>query len=272
MTASSDLDLIVVYDMPEGATPSNGRRPLDPVLYFSRLTHRLITSVSTPTSHGRLYDIDMRLRPSGGKGPVALPLSAFIEYQQKEAETWEHLALTRARPVAGDTALSRQLALAVRRALARERDVAKLAREVRAMRKLLASEKGDDDVADLKQMSGGLVDIDFCAQFLILAHGWRHGELLAPSIPAVLEAAAAEGLVTQADARRLVEARALFSELLQRERLHATEAQAASWNEPAILALIARHLRFGSGAALKRAVEARRVEVAEIHRRVLKGP
>ena len=205
MTASSDLDLIVVYDLPKGVSSSDGRRPLDPVLYFSRLTHRLITSVSTPTSHGRLYDIDMRLRPSGGKGPVALPLSAFVDYQKSEAETWEHLALTRARPVAGDAGLCRQVGAAVRRVLARKRDAAKVARDVKAMRKLLASEKGDDDVADLKNMRGGLVAIDFCAQFLILAHAARH-----PSLHRVRRStrpsrqAAAQGLIARADADRLV--------------------------------------------------------------------
>ena len=184
MTATSDLDLIIIYDLPEGRPVSDGRRPLDPVLYFSRLTHRLITAISAPTSHGRLYDIDMRLRPSGGKGPVALPLSAFVSYHQKEAETWEHLALTRARPVAGDADLCRLVAAAIRRILSRKRDPARLAADVGEMRRLVASEKGEDDAADLKNMRGGLVDIDFCAQFLILAHAARHPMLLAPSIEA----------------------------------------------------------------------------------------
>src|SRR5262249_48752762 len=134
-------------------------------------------------------------------------------------------ALARARPVAGDAALCRQLAQAVRRVLARERDPVRLARDVKAMRKLLAAEKGDDDIADVKNMRGGLVDIDFCVQFLILAHASRHAALLGASGAAVLDAAAAHGLVTPEEARRLVEARALYSELLQRERLHATDAQ-----------------------------------------------
>jgi glutamate-ammonia-ligase adenylyltransferase len=271
MTATSDLDLIIVYDLPEVGAASDGRRPLDPVLYFSRLTHRLITAISAPTSHGRLYDIDMRLRPSGGKGPVALPLSAFVNYHQKEAETWEHLALTRARPVAGDADLCRLVATAIRRILSRKRDPARLAADVGEMRRLLASEKGEDDAADLKNMRGGLVDIDFCAQFLILAHAARHPTLLAPSIEASLTQAAAQGLLAQGQARTLVSARALFSELLQRERLRSTEASPINWNDGSILRNMARELGVASGAALTRKVEALRAEVKEIYERVVRA-
>ncbi|MBV9520823.1 MAG: bifunctional [glutamine synthetase] adenylyltransferase/[glutamine synthetase]-adenylyl-L-tyrosine phosphorylase [Hyphomicrobiales bacterium] len=269
MTATSDLDLIVIYDLPVAATVSDGRRPLDPVLYFSRLTHRLITAISAPTSHGRLYDIDMRLRPSGGKGPVALPLTAFEQYQQNEAETWEHLALTRARPVAGDPALCRLVAASIRRILLRERDPARLVADVGAMRRLLASEKGDDDAADLKNMRGGLVDIDFCAQFLMLAHASRYSRLLASSIESSLTEASAQGLLAKARARTLIRARSLFTELLQRERLRSTEASPMNWNDPSILRNIARDLGAGSGAALTRKVEALRAEVKEIYDRVV---
>ncbi len=270
MTATSDLDLIIVYDLPEKAAASDGRRPLDPVLYFSRLTHRLITAISAPTSHGRLYDIDMRLRPSGGKGPVALPLSAFVSYQQNEAETWEHLALTRARPVAGDPDLCRLVAIAIRRILSRKRDPARVAADVVEMRRLLASEKGDDNAADLKNMRGGLVDIDFCAQFLMLAHAARHPSLLASSIEASLTQAAARDLLARGEARVLVSARALFSELLQRERLRSTEASPINWNDGSILRNIARDLGTASGAALTRKVEALRAQVKEIYDRVVR--
>jgi len=270
MTATSDLDLIVVYDLPEDAATSGGKRPLDPVLYFSRLTHRLITSISTPTSHGRLYDIDMRLRPSGGKGPVALPLSAFSDYQRRQAETWEHLALTRARPVAGEPGLARQLASTVKRIVSLERDPARLAREVKAMRRLLASEKGDDDLGDLKNMRGGLVDIDFCAQFLVLAHAARHPSLVSPSVAASLEAAGARGLIEKSQALTLIKARSLYTELLQRERLRSTEARPATWNDASVIGVIARNLRYASASALKREVEALRGEVGEVHRQVVR--
>ena len=205
----------------------------------------------------------------GGKGPVALPLTAFEQYQQNEAETWEHLALTRARPVAGDPALCRLVAASIRRILLRERDPARLVADVGAMRRLLASEKGDDDAADLKNMRGGLVDIDFCAQFLMLAHASRYSRLLASSIESSLTEASAQGLLAKARARTLIRARSLFTELLQRERLRSTEASPMNWNDPSILRNIARDLGAGSGAALTRKVEALRADVKEIYDRVV---
>jgi glutamate-ammonia-ligase adenylyltransferase len=271
MTATSDLDLIVIYEAAAAAAASDGPRPLDRALYFSRLTHRLITAVSAPTAHGSLYEIDMRLRPSGGKGPVALPLEAFVDYQMREAETWEHLALTRARPVAGDPRLCRKVAGAIKDILARPRDRARLARDVKAMRALLAQEKGDEDAADVKNMRGGLTDIDFCAQFLVLAHGASQPSLLSLAPAAALAQAATLGLVASEDADKLIEARALFSELLQRERLRSTEAARLNWNDAAILRDVARHLGFASSAALARAVAKLRKEVAAIHDRLIVG-
>ena len=100
MTASSDLDLIVIYDA-EGAEASEGRRPLPTTVYYARLTQALIAALSAPMSEGILYKVDMRLRPSGRPGPIATALAAFRRYQAEEAWTWEHLALTRARVVAG---------------------------------------------------------------------------------------------------------------------------------------------------------------------------
>ncbi len=106
MTAASDLDLIVIYDFPKTPRASDGRRPLAPALYYARLTQRLVAALTAPTKAGRLYEVDLRLRPSGRKGPLATSLSAFARYQREEAETWEHMALTRARVVAGDATLA----------------------------------------------------------------------------------------------------------------------------------------------------------------------
>ena len=105
MTAASDLDLILIYDFPADAGDSDGRRPLGPAVYYARLTQRLISALTAPTKAGRLYEVDMRLRPSGRQGPLATQLASFKLYQQDEAETWEHMALTRARVVAGDASL-----------------------------------------------------------------------------------------------------------------------------------------------------------------------
>ena len=105
MTLSSDLDLILIYDAPEDSPGSDGRRPLADPTYYARLSQRLISAITAPTGEGRLYEVDMRLRPSGESGPIASSLAAFAQYQRESAWTWEHLALTRARPIAGDPAL-----------------------------------------------------------------------------------------------------------------------------------------------------------------------
>ena len=142
MTASSDLDLILIYDAPEGAEVSDGKRPLSSNQYFSRLTQRLISAITAPTAEGVLYDVDMRLRPSGNKGPVATSLAAFDVYHRESAWTWERMALTRARVVAGDAAFGETLTGHIREKLRRPTDLASLRRDVLDMRRLMLTELG----------------------------------------------------------------------------------------------------------------------------------
>ena len=143
MTAASDLDLIVIYDFPADAAESDGRRPLGAALYYARLTQRLLAALTAPTKAGKLYDVDLRLRPSGRKGPLATQLSAFALYQREEAETWEHMALTRARVVAGDASLAARDRRGRRARRCAPRAIRpKLAREVREMRALDRAREG----------------------------------------------------------------------------------------------------------------------------------
>ena len=178
MTAASDLDLILVYDFDPAATQSDGERPLAPTQYYARLTQRLISALSSATAEGTLYEVDMRLRPSGQQGPVATQLSSFIAYQATEAWTWEHLALTRARVVAGPPTLKVQVDEAICNALLRPHDAGKVAADVRDMRQRIAKEKGTDNIWDLKQVRGGLVDLEFIAQYLQLVNAARTPEVL----------------------------------------------------------------------------------------------
>ena len=179
LTADSDLDLVVLYDFDEERRESSGRRRLDAVVYYTRLTQRLVAALTVPTRRGRLYDVDLRLRPQGGKGPLASQFEGFIAYQRTEAELWEHMALTRARVIAGDEAFG----AAVADAIADDRRLPRAspprsAAEVRAMRELIATEKGDQDPWDLKLAPGGLTDLDFLAQALVLAHASDHPSLV----------------------------------------------------------------------------------------------
>ena len=168
LTAGSDIDLILLYDHDDDAPESLGPKPIDASRYFTRLTQRLIAALSAPTAEGVLYEVDMRLRPSGNKGPVATRLRAFEKYQLEEAWTWEHMALTRARFVAGDASLIAAADAIVATVLGRRPDVKKVAADVAEMRTLIEKEKPARDIWDVKLIPGGIVDIEFIAQYLSL--------------------------------------------------------------------------------------------------------
>ncbi|MCO5159874.1 MAG: bifunctional [glutamine synthetase] adenylyltransferase/[glutamine synthetase]-adenylyl-L-tyrosine phosphorylase [Mesorhizobium sp.] len=164
LTAGSDVDMILLYDHAEMAEESDGDKPLATALYFTRLTQRLIAAVSAPTAEGVLYEIDLRLRPSGNKGPVATHIAAFRKYQRTEAEIWEHMALTRARVIAGDADFAGVIEADVGGILATPLVFADVAREARQMRALIEKEKPPADEWDLKLVPGGLIDLEFIAQ------------------------------------------------------------------------------------------------------------
>ena len=219
MTASSDIDLILIYDCAPDAIQSDGRRPLAPSHYYSRLTQRLITALSAQTAEGGLYDVDMRLRPSGQKGPVATRLSSFNDYQNGEAWTWEHLALTRARVIAGSFRLQDAVEAAVKAVLTRSRDRAVITADVRDMRERIAADKGTTDIWDLKQVRGGLVDLEFIAQHLQLVTAAGHPEVLDQNTLAALSKLAKAGAIEPRSCAELTEAGRLFHDLTQILRL-----------------------------------------------------
>src|SRR5205814_3268350 len=130
MTLASDLDLILIYDAPPESIGSAGPRPLALSTYYARLSQRLISAITVPTAEGRLYQVDMRLRPSGESGPIASSLAAFAQYQRDSAWTWEHMALTRARPIAGDADLQPRVRDAITTALCRPRDPGRVVTDV----------------------------------------------------------------------------------------------------------------------------------------------
>lgn len=163
LNAGSDLDLIVIYDA-AGVEMSDGRRPLGARQYYSRLTQAMVTAVTAPMSEGRLYEVDMRLRPSGTKGPVATSLASFTDYQENSAWTWEHLALTRARPVAGDSGLMEEVERFRQTLLARKSDEGKIRQDVAEMRERIASAKSPQGVWDAKIGAGRMQDIELTAQ------------------------------------------------------------------------------------------------------------
>ncbi|MCX8102093.1 MAG: bifunctional [glutamine synthetase] adenylyltransferase/[glutamine synthetase]-adenylyl-L-tyrosine phosphorylase [Geminicoccaceae bacterium] len=200
LTVGSDLDLVFVYDAPEGAR-STGPKPLDAASWYGRLGNRLVAAITARTAGGQLYEIDTRLRPSGNVGPPACALASFARYQLETAEVWEQQALTRARVVAGDADLGRRVEAAIAAAVRRPRARGPLASAVRAMRERIWREHGREDPWALKHARGGLVDLEFTAQYLVLAHAAEHPQLHRTATLAVLETAGELGLLPPSAAR-----------------------------------------------------------------------
>lgn len=193
MSVGSDLDLMTLH---RAAAPDalSALKGWPAEVFYARFTQRLVAALSLPTAEGELYEVDMRLRPSGAKGPVAVAFPAFGAYYEGEAETWEFMALTRARVAwSSDPAFAADVTAAIEAALRQPRDIVALARDVREMRALIAQEKPASGLWDMKLAPGGLVDIEFAAQFLQLAHAAAGGPLRAGTAEA-LEALAAAGL------------------------------------------------------------------------------
>ncbi len=163
LNAGSDLDLIVIYDA-QGSEASGGRRPLAPRPYYARLTQAMITALTAPMAEGRLYEVDMRLRPSGNQGPVATSWPAFQNYQKEEAWLWEHLALTRARVICGEESLARDVE-AFRKALLPDgHSRAEVIAAVTDMRARVAEAKPQAGPWDVKFGPGRLMEIELVAQ------------------------------------------------------------------------------------------------------------
>ena len=221
MTATSDLDLIFVYATPEEATTvSDGPRPLPAPQYFARLSQRLINAITAPTSEGRLYDVDMRLRPSGKAGPIAVSSTTFARYQREEAWVWEQMALTRARVITGPADLAAEIEAAIRSVLTRPRDPVALVVEVAAMRARMAEEQRTQSIWDAKHVRGGLVDIEFIAQYLQLRHAHAIPEVLSPNTREALSRLRAAGVLAADAADDLINALDLWQTVQHRIRLN----------------------------------------------------
>ena len=208
MTARSDLDLMTLYRS-SGATGASQIKGWSAETFYARFTQRLVAALSAPTAEGGLYEVDLQLRPSGTKGPVAVSLAAFDAYYAGDAEVWELLAMTRARVVWATSAdFAVTSAAAIEAALRRPRDPRAGARAVREMRALMASERPASGFWDMKLSKGGLVDIEFAAQHLQLAHAAAGGPLrqnTGEALAALANAglAPAEGLASLSGSWRL---------------------------------------------------------------------
>jgi glutamate-ammonia-ligase adenylyltransferase len=272
MTAASDLDLILLYDFDEPRPESDGARPLHALQYYTRLTQRLISALTVATRRGQLYEVDMRLRPSGRKGPVATQFRAFVDYQRNAAETWEHMALTRARVIGGDGPLMAMATQAIGDILRLERNPEKLRRDAFEMRALIAQEKGDDDPWDLKLAAGGIIDVEFIAQVLTLRHGARHPDLIDTDMAATLAHAVRLDLIGRDEGEGLIAAYRLYAAVMQMIRLTSIGAFDPATAAAGVKRRIAAAAEMPDFAHLERTIIETRAEVREIFLAVLGSP
>lgn len=218
MLPGSDLDLILIYDHAAGAEMSEGRakrgmpapRPLPVSQYFIRLAHQVIGAITAPGAEGKLYEVDMRLRPSGSKGPVAVSLASFQRYHAEEAWTWERMALTRARVVAAPPGLRRKVEAAIRAALLRPGAAEKAIPDAVAMRGRMLRDLPPDGPWDVKLGRGGLVEVEFIAQALQLVHARKQPAVLATTTRVALARLAEAGALAAEEAAALIRAEHLW--------------------------------------------------------------
>ncbi|SFC21639.1 glutamate-ammonia-ligase adenylyltransferase [Marinospirillum celere] len=234
----SDLDLVFIHEGHPTAG-SDGEKSLDSITYFSRLGQKIIHFLSTVTPSGQLYEVDMRLRPSGNAGLLVSSLKAYADYQKKEAWTWEHQALVRARAICGDPQLVERFNQLRGEILAQQRDLDKLQEAVVSMREKMRANLGSrasqaKDVFHIKQDTGGLVDIEFIVQYCVLAFSHQHPELLeVTDNMRLLDALATTGVLPEAEVRNLQDAYLAYRKATHHAALEKSgnSVPAAPWTE-----------------------------------------
>jgi glutamate-ammonia-ligase adenylyltransferase len=202
----SDLDLVFLFDADAAAT-SSGARSLEAGRWYARLAQKLVALLGAATGAGRLYDVDVRLRPDGAKGLLVSSVSSYRDYQLERAWTWEHQALVRARGVAGDASLLGEFDAIRAQTLSQSRETQKLQEEVGSMRLKMRAELDRSDAArfDLKQGAGGLVDLEFLLQYLVLRDSPSHAALLEPrDTQGLIDALRAAGTLDETQSQSLL--------------------------------------------------------------------
>ena len=269
MSARSDLDLMTLY-RPGAPAAASSLKGWSAETFYARFTQRLVAALSAPTREGGLYEVDLQLRPSGTKGPVAVSLAAFERYYVDAAETWELLAMTRARVVwATSEAFAAAAAMAIEQTLRRQRPLKETAKDVLEMRDLMERERPPSGPWDMKLSEGGLVDVEFSAQFLQLKHAAEGGPLRQNTAEA-LEAlrgfapAEAEGIERLLHSWRLQQSAAQLLKI-------ALDDGADPGEEPAAFrALLAKVAGMRTYAALVKGLARARKDTRRIYREMIR--
>ena len=273
LSPTSDLDLVFVYDHAEDAEASDGEKPLAPGAWFARLCQRLISAITAPTAEGSLYEIDMRLRPSGSSGPTASRLESFEHYYREEAWTWEHMALTRARVVAATSQdIDHRTTAIICTTLARPRDPDRLVVDVADMRQRMASQHRGESLWAVKHHRGGLVDIEFIAQYLQLLHGPAHPRVFAENTAEALRRMAETKVLDEDSVASLIGALGLWWRLQDTLRLVAPSGLDEANIPNSTAAALARAATQPDFGTLTATIEDAYGRVFELYRSIVDGP
>ena len=273
LTFDSDLDVVFLYGVPDEANlESDGAQGLAPSHYYTRFTKRLSNAVSALTAEGRLYEIDTRLRPSGTSGPIATEAAAFRRYHEEDSWTWEHMALTRARPVAGDPDLAAAVMADIRAILCTPRDADALLVDVAAMRERIDGERHTENRWRLKHVRGGLLDLEFIAQYHLLRHAARHPSILVQSTQSMYRRLGEAGVLAADDAGELAEMLAFLQRLQGLLRLTVGTNREVDRFTPGVRETLARAMGTDDFAALEARIVAIQDRVRAAYHRLVAAP
>ena len=238
MMAGSDLDLMFIYDHPEAATESQGARRLPASQWFVRAVQACIAALTAPGPEGEMYALDMRLRPSGNKGPIAVSLRSFNHYHEWDAWTWERMALTRARVVAGPPSLRRQVTQAIDRAIRRQQEPAQILANATSMRERMMRDLRPHGPWDVKLRVGGLVDVEFIAQALQLVHVSEPEFRRSQTTQTALRRLGKSGAIAAPDMKLLIAAERLWRTVQGMLRITVGRVEAAILPEASAIPLL----------------------------------
>ena len=273
MTFDSDLDVVFVYGAQGGVdVQSDGAQGLAASHYYARFSQRLTNALSAHTAEGRLYEIDTRLRPSGSAGPIATEAAAFRRYHEQDAWTWEHMALTRARPVAGDRELCATVMEGIRTVLCAPRDADTLLADVASMRERVDNERRTENRWRLKHVRGGVLDLEFIAQYHLLRHAARHPSILVQSTQSVYRRLGEAGILDADDAGELADAAAFLKRLQGLLRLTVGTNRDVERFTAGVRETLARAMGVEDFAALEARVHAVQDRVRAAYHRLIAAP
>lgn len=251
LTFASDIDLIFVYNTPAPDQLSDGERPFTASVYFNRLCQRLMGALTSLNREGRLYEVDTRLRPLGSGGPLAASYDAYEQYFNGAAWTFEFMALTRARVIDAPDALRELLEHTITRNLTASRPLEKTRQDVATMRDKVAQEFGTKNPWNVKYIRGGMLDLDFIAQYMQLVHAADHPDILAASTQEVFLRLQSAGLLAADTAIDLINATHLMAHLLHLLRLCSDGSLDEATAPEGLKTLLADQLGFENFDALK---------------------